>query len=62
MEYEIEIVEIKQSTQPQIERLKTWNQKLRTTSGLREILNLSFKIQLSVLSAVMNLFTSQTWG
>ena len=28
MEYEIEIVEIKQSTQPQIERLKTWNQEL----------------------------------
>ena len=28
MEYEIEIVEIRQSTQPQIERLKTWNQKL----------------------------------
>ena len=28
MEYEIEIVEIKQSTQPQIERLKAWNQEL----------------------------------
>ena len=28
MEYEIEIVEIKQSTQPQIERLKTWNREL----------------------------------
>lgn len=28
MEYKIEIVEIKQSTQPQIERLKTWNQEL----------------------------------
>ena len=28
MEYEIEIVEIRQSTQPQIERLKTWNQEL----------------------------------
>lgn len=28
MEYEIETVEIKQSTQPQIERLKTWNQEL----------------------------------
>lgn len=28
MEYEIEIVEIKQSTQPQTERLKTWNQEL----------------------------------
>ena len=28
MEYKIEIVEIRQSTQPQIERLKTWNQEL----------------------------------
>lgn len=28
MKYEIEIVEIKQSTQPQIERFKTWNQEL----------------------------------
>lgn len=28
MEYQIEIVEIKQSTQPQTERLKTWNQEL----------------------------------
>lgn len=28
MEYEIEIVEIKQSTQPQTERFKTWNQEL----------------------------------
>ena len=28
MEYQIEIVEIKQSTQLQTERLKTWNQEL----------------------------------